>query len=160
MQSIHADFVGAMLEHYRTSPSVRASEGALGVFGTLRAHGMRIALDTGFNRTIADAILDRLGWSGRDVIDATVASDEVLRGRAYPDLIERAMTLTGVSHASSVAKIGDTPADLHEGTAAGCRIVIGVTTGSHTRAALADHPHTYLVEHLAEVPPLLLRAAT
>jgi phosphonatase-like hydrolase len=158
--AIHENFIAAMLDHYRTSPSVRASEGARDVFDTLRRYGVRVALDTGFNRRIADAILQRLGWSGRDVVDATIASDEVAKGRPHPDMIERAMKLTGVSHATSVAKIGDTPADLYEGTTAGCGIVIGVTTGSHTRAALAEHPHTYLVERLAEVPPLLLRAVT
>jgi phosphoglycolate phosphatase-like HAD superfamily hydrolase len=99
-------------------------------------------------------VRQRLGWSDSGIIDVTVASDEVMRGRPYPDLIDRAMRLTGVTRGAAVAKVGDTPSDLLEGTAAGCAKVIGITTGSHTRAALAGHPHTDLVDHLREVPPL------
>ena len=61
------------------------------------------------------------------------------------------MSLCGISIAAAVAKVGDTPADLLEGTAAGCGLVIGITSGSHTRTALAAHPHTHLIDHLSEV---------
>ena len=56
----------------------------------------KVALDTGFTRAIADVILARLGWDST-VVDASVASDEVERGRPYPDLIYRAMASTGVA---------------------------------------------------------------
>jgi phosphonatase-like hydrolase len=143
-----------MRDHYQYDPMVRAARGAVETFGQLRQCGIHVALDTGFNRTIADVILRRLGWTRSDLIDVTVTSDEVARGRPYPDLIERAMALIGISSPFAVAKVGDTPADLHEGLAAGCACVIGITTGSHTRESLAAHPHTHLVESLAEVPAI------
>lgn len=65
------------------------------------------------------------------------------------------MRRTGVSSARSVAKVGDTPSDLQEGTAAGCGLVIGVTIGTHTRAQLAPHSHTRLIDSLDELPALL-----
>jgi phosphoglycolate phosphatase-like HAD superfamily hydrolase len=103
-----------------------------------------------------DAILDRLGW--RDgLLDATVASDEVRRGRPHRDLVFRAMELTGVAHAKAVAKVGDTPADLREGTDAGCGLVIGVTEGSHERHELVRHPHTHLIRNVGELPALIER---
>ena len=55
-----------------------------------------------------------------------------------------------------VAKVGDTPADLRQGAAAGCGLVVGVTSGSHSRRQLADIPHTHLIDRLAELPPLLV----
>jgi phosphoglycolate phosphatase-like HAD superfamily hydrolase len=64
------------------------------------------------------------------------------------------MSLTGVTEAAAVAKVGDTPADLLEGQAAGCGRVIGITSGSHTREALALYPHTHLVDRLPEILPL------
>jgi len=154
VREIYARFEALMVAHYRSSTDVRPVDGAEDVFRALKDSGIRVALDTGFNRVIVDAILQRLGWRDGGIVDVTVASDEVARGRPYPDLIDRAMLLTGVTRGADVAKVGDTPSDLLEGTAAGCSRVIGVTTGSHTREALAGHPHTDLVDHLREVPPL------
>lgn len=149
---IHDCFKTLMLTHYREAPDVRAVEGAADVFRELRERGVRVALDTGFSRVIVDAILERLGWLGYELLDATVASDEVPRGRPYADLIERAMRLTEVDNPGSVAKVGDTPADLLSGDAAGCGWIVGITTGSHTRTQLERYPHTHLIERLDELP--------
>jgi phosphonatase-like hydrolase len=157
LAAIYADFERLMLTYYRTDPSVRETDGAESVFRELRARGIKVALDTGFRRAIVDAILSRLGWDST-VIDASVASDEVDRGRPHPDLIHRAMEATGVRDVTHVAKVGDTPADLLEGDAAGCRLVVGVTTGSHARAELEGHPHTHLIASLRELPVIVAAA--
>jgi phosphoglycolate phosphatase-like HAD superfamily hydrolase len=62
----------------------------------------------------------------------------------------------GITGVSCVAKIGDTQADMEEGTNAGCPFVIGVTTGAYTREQLLEYPHTHLVGSVADVPALLL----
>jgi 2-aminoethylphosphonate-pyruvate transaminase len=144
-----------MLLHYQTSPSVREAHGAAQVFAALRARGIRIALDTGFERRVADAILDRLGWSVGDTVDALVTSDEVPSGRPDPAMIFRAMERVGVRHAERVAKVGDTPADLKQGMAAGCALVVGVTSGSHSRDELEAWPHTHLIDELSALLPIL-----
>jgi len=154
--TIHEDFLRRMISFYRTDPAVREIDGASEILRQLRRAGLKLALDTGFSRDIVDTILQRLGWAGKDLLDATVASDEVPRGRPHPDLILRAMELTGVTDARRVAKVGDTPSDLQEGRAAGCGLVIGVTNASHTREQLAPHPHTHLIDNLRELPGLLL----
>ena len=154
--SVHADFLARMLRFYRTGPGVEPMPHTLEAFDQLKAAGVRLALDTGFSRPIVDAILTRLGWKDSSLLDATVASDEVKRGRPQPDLILKAMALTGVSDPKTVAKVGDTPSDLFEGWAAGCGLVIGVTNGTHTREELASHPHTHLIGSLRELPPLVL----
>jgi phosphonatase-like hydrolase len=151
VRELYADFERLMVDFYQYDPMVRAVDDAFETFRVLKNRRIRVALDTGFSRSIADVILRRLRWTDINLIDATVASDEVAKGRPHPDLIQRAMTLTGVWHPLTVAKVGDTPADLRQGTAAGCAYVIGVTTGSHTREELAVHPHTHLVERLGEV---------
>jgi phosphonatase-like hydrolase len=154
--SIHENFLRRMIAFYRADPAVREIDGASEILGQLRRAGLKLALDTGFSRDIVDTILKRLGWAGKDLLDATVASDEVPRGRPHPDLVFRAMELTGVTDARRVAKVGDTPSDLQEGRAAGCGLVIGVTNGSHTREQLEPHPHTHLIDNLRELPGLLL----
>jgi phosphonatase-like hydrolase len=149
---IHARFERRMLDHYRRSPAVRAVDGAEEVFAALKARGIKVALDTGFNRPIVQAVLERLAWNADGtLIDVVVTSDDVGRGRPHPDMIVRAMSVTGVADAAAVAKVGDTPADLLEGTAAGCGRVIGITSGTHARELLQKHPHTDLVDDLREV---------
>lgn len=153
--STHADFVARMIRYYQEDPAVRGTDGATAVFRRLHAASAKVALDTGFSRDIADIILNRFGWVRDGLVDATVTSDEVARGRPFPDLVLRAMELCGVTDPQHVAKVGDTPADLREGQTAGCGFVIGVTSGSHTRDELLPWPHTHLVEHLAELPAVL-----
>jgi len=155
VSGLHQDFLRRMTAFYRTDPGVGEMPGAAAVFGALRAAGIAVALDTGFSRDLVDVILARLGWDQSGLLAATVASDEVPRGRPFPDLLFEAMKRAGVADVRRVAKVGDTPSDLQEGTAAGCGLVVGVTNGTHTRAQLAVHPHTHLIGSLAELPPLL-----
>ncbi len=153
--AIHADFVARSIAFYTTDPSVHEVAGASAVFKSLRSRGIRVALDTGFSRAITRVILDRLGWSNQGMIDATICSDEVRRGRPHPDMIEALMARLGIIDAARVAKVGDTPVDLQEGMQAGCGMVVGVTRGTHSRAELEVYPHTHLIESVAELPGLL-----
>jgi len=155
VQRIHELFLQRMIRFYQSDPEVGEIPGAQAVFLQLKAAGIKTALDTGFNRPIMDAILHRLQWTDPGLLDATVASDEVAQGRPAPDLIYAAMKKTGVACPAYVAKVGDTPADLVEGSAADCRYIIGATYGSHTRSELEVHPHTHLIDDLGEVVDIL-----
>jgi phosphonatase-like hydrolase len=150
---VYVDFEQAMVDHYRTSPDVAAIPGAEDVFGALRASGIKVALDTGFARPIVDAIVERLGWA--ELLDATVASDEVAHGRPQKDLVLEAMARTGITDVQTVAKVGDTPSDIQEGQAAGCMWVIAVTEGSHTLDQLAPYLPTHIVPNITHVPALV-----
>jgi phosphonatase-like hydrolase len=145
-----------MKGYYANDPAVREVPGAGATFALLRRAGVKVALNTGFSREIVRVILDRLGWATGPVIDASVASDEVPRGRPHPDMILALMKQLGVADARRVAKVGDTVVDLDEGTSAGCGLVIGVTGGAGTREQLQSRPHHHIVESLAELPRLLL----
>src|SRR5262249_33872577 len=153
---IHADFVKRMRHHYAADPSVREVPGAGLTFAALRRAGIKVALNTGFSRAIVDVLLARLGWTSPAVIDAAVASDEVPRGRPYPDMIRHLMDRLSIQDARKVAKVGDTRADLQEGANAGCGLVIGVTSGSSTREQLQSFPHSHIVASVTEVSRLLL----
>lgn len=153
--SIHTDFVHRMNAFYETHPGVREIEGASKAFQILKNAGILVALDTGFGRSTADTIINRLGWTNNGLIDATVTSDEVEHGRPFPDMIQRLMALSGIEAISHVAKVGDTPSDLLEGERAGCPLNIGVTYGSHTASELEAYPHTHLVNDILDIPQLL-----
>ena len=150
-----ATFQEKILRHYGSPGAVVPISGVEDVLETLRANGAKIAIDTGFSSAIAAAITDRLGWIESGLVDTCVASDEVRLGRPAPDLLFEAMRRTGVVDPKAVAKVGDTPADLGEGASAGCGWNIGVTYGTHSRAELADHPHTMLIDDIHQLPGVL-----
>ncbi len=155
LPAIHEDFVHRMITFYESDPSVHEIAGATETFRRLRNAGIHVALDTGFSRNIVEVLLNRLGWKDETLIEITVASDEVPRGRPHPDMLYRAMRLVGLTDPKRVAKVGDTPSDLEEGAQAGCGMIIGVTGGSHTAEQLATSPHTHLIPSVAELPALL-----
>ncbi len=157
LDAIHEDFVERMMNFYQTHPAVREMYGAGVTFQTLRQHGIKVTLNTGFSRNIAQILIDRLGWERAGLLDATVTSDEVKRGRPHPFMIYQLMQKLGVADAQTVAKIGDAPADLLEGKNAGCGLNIGVMQGSSTREQLEKLPHTHLIETVADLPALLFR---
>jgi phosphonatase-like hydrolase len=155
IDEIHAVFVENMIRFYREDASVAEMPGTSDVFRLLKQRKLKLVVDTGFDRRITEPLLDRLGWRRNNLIDASVTSDEVANGRPHPDMIFRAMELTGVTHVRNVAKIGDTASDIQEGRSAGCALVIGVTTGAFSEAALQAENPTHIIHNLHELPAIL-----
>lgn len=152
---IHTAFVSAMITFYKTDPTVGEKAGVNRTFRKLKASNLKIVVDTGFDRQITNSIIERLGWKRDNLIDGSVTSDEVERGRPFPDLIFRAMELMDIKDARNVAKVGDTASDMQEGYAAGCGWVIGVTTGAFSKAELQRESPTHLIENVDEVLEIL-----
>lgn len=152
---IHDVFVAKMLDHYRLNPGIREKEGVRDTFLALKEKNIKIGIDTGFSRDIADTIIDRLGWKKEGLYDISITSDEVANGRPFPDMIYKAMNALDISDTDEVAKVGDTVSDLQEGNAAGCKYVIGVTSGSYSEDELRKEKHTHLVSRLVEVLPII-----
>lgn len=147
--AIHADFVANMLHFYRTSDQIVPLPQAEETFEALRSQGIRIGLDTGFSKNIADVIIERLNWA--DKVDVVVASDEVENGRPYPDMIQKMMQQLNITDVAEIAKVGDTEVDINEGKNTGCKYVIGVTTGSFTREELEPYQPTHIIDNVAQV---------
>lgn len=159
IEKIHADFVEEMKAHYLGADSVVPTAGAEDMFLLLKEKGIRIAVNTGFPREIADAILQRTKWIERGLVDDSIASDEVPAGRPNPAMIRELMRRANVADASEVVKIGDTEVDVNEGREAGCALVIAVTTGAFTREELLPYKPDYIVDHLSELPSILFDRA-
>ncbi len=155
IDKVHQVFIKEMIHFYESDASVREKEGVSKTFMKLKSRGIKIAVDTGFSREITIPLLQRMGWEKNDLLDFSVTSDEVPRGRPFPDMIFKSMALTGVREVSHVAKVGDTASDMEEGTAAGCRWVIGVTSGAYTREELTKEKHTHLVHSIPEILSIL-----
>lgn len=152
---IHDLFVGEMISFYRTSPEVGEKEGVTDTFKTLREKGIKVGVDTGFSRQIVQPLLDRLGWVKNSLIDGSVTSDEVKRGRPHPDLIYQLMIQTGVADPKRVMKVGDTASDIQEGKAAGCGKTVGITSGAFSEEVLRNESPTNLVNSIPDILKLI-----
>lgn len=155
IDEVFQDFENLMIDFYSSSPLVEEKDGASELFELLKSNHVYVALDTGFSRRIANAIIDRLGWLKKNLIDFSVTSDEVKRGRPYPDMIYKAMEHFKIESPGLVAKVGDTESDMVQGNAAGCGYVIGVVTGAYTEEEMLPTPHTHLIRQLAEIPAII-----
>lgn len=155
VDAIHTAFVAHMLRCYRESREVAAINGAEALFATLRARGVRVALNTAFSREIAEAIVARLGWRERGLIDDLVATDDVAEGRPAPHMIRLLMQRANVTDAACVIKVGDTEVDVREGRNAGCGLVVSVTSGAFTRSELEPYRPDQIIDALDELPALL-----
>jgi len=129
---------------------VHPVEGAEVVFRQLRAAGVRVALNTGFDRDVTTLVLEALQWRD-NVVDTVICGEDVAEGRPAPYLIFRAMETTRVRSVHHVMNVGDTTLDLQAGHNAGVHWNIGVLSGAHDRNALQQAPHTHLLESVADL---------
>lgn len=141
-------FTEVLETHYHRN-QVLPTEGCPELFSWLKEQGIAIALTTGFYRKVTHIILDKLGWlEGLDsqhlgnaytTIQASIASDEVAKGRPAPDMILKAMGLLGIHDPKTVINIGDTPSDIESGKRANCLFSCCVTNGTHAAQQLLAH---------------------
>ena len=142
----------------------------------LRRRRIKIASTTGFE---SGMIADLIASATRDgyIPDVWVCPDRVGKGRPAPWMIYYAAREMGVYPLRTFVKVGDTPADVAEGHAAGVWVVSVVRSGNevgYSEAELADlpvaereaviaaayeklaacNPH-YLIDSVADLLPVL-----
>ena len=150
---VYDRFVALLAERY--TGTARAVPGAAETIARLREDGVRVALNTGFDRQITELLMHALGWTAATV-DAVACGEDVESGRPAPFLILHCMRQTGVMDPARVANVGDTVLDLRAGRRAAVRFNIGVLSGAHTREMLVREPHTHIIESVAELPGLFV----
>ncbi len=119
------------------------------LFAALRAQGTRIAIATSDDRVPTELTLDHLGIAG--VVEAVACADDGRPVKPSPDAVTWICKTLGVPPART-AVIGDSPADLAMGRAAGAGRVIGVLTGVGDRGALEPYADVVL-ESVADLLP-------
>ncbi|QDT61132.1 Phosphonoacetaldehyde hydrolase [Stieleria bergensis] len=153
--TIFADFKLRLAAAYE-SLDVREQPGASEVFAKLRQQGVKVVLNTGYDRATAEQLIAKIGWVVGQDIDGLVTASDVGNGRPAPDMIHLAMQQTSIASGENVAKIGDSAIDIEEGKNAGCGMTLGVTTGAQTREQLTAAGPTHIVDSLAEMCDLIL----
>jgi phosphonoacetaldehyde hydrolase len=104
-------------------------DGVPGAVAALRARGLKIGSCSGYPRAILAAVAAGAARAGY-APDCSVATDEVPRGRPYPDMALQAMRLLGIADPAACVKVDDTPAGIEEGRNAGMWAVGVAGTGS------------------------------
>ncbi len=137
---------------------VKEQPGTSETFAKLRQHGIKVVLNTGYDRATAEGLVAKIGWVVGKDIDGLVTASDVENGRPAPDMIRLAMNQTGVASGDEVAKIGDSGIDIEEGKNAECGMTFGVTTGAQTEAQLRTATPTHIVSSLARMCELILAA--
>ena len=156
----YQEFCKILENHYLTN-TIFPTDGCLEIFDFLKEKEINIALTTGFYRKVTNIILEKLGWldglnsnyigNKNTIIQASIASDEVLKGRPEPLMIQKAMSLLNVHESMRVINIGDTPSDLKSGIKAGCRMSLGVTNGTHSRQQLSVHRNDGFLSKISDL---------
>lgn len=155
IELIYNEFVRQMVAHYKYSPGIEALPQVEETLLSLRKKGIKIGINTGFPIIIAETIISRLQWRKKKLIDFLIGSDEVKSGRPYPYMIEKIMKELNITDSKEVVKVGDTEVDIREGKAAGCKYVIGITTGTFTREELEKYEPTHIIDNISEILPIL-----
>lgn len=155
IEKIHDYFTADMVRFYQQDENVQALPFAEEVFEHLQNRNIKVALNTGFTRVIANPILDRLGWRSSALINVVVCSDEVPEGRPYPYMINSIMEQLSIRDPQKVIKIGDTKVDVEEGKNAGCGLVVAITTGAYSREELMKYKPDHVIDSLQQVSALI-----
>ena len=155
IHDIHDVFEKTMIEFYEEDEQLAPLPFTLSAFQLLQERNIKVALNTGFTRSITNAILERLGWIDNPLINTIICSDEVPEGRPYPFMIQNIMQQLLIENVEDVVKVGDTEVDIKEGRNAGCGLVVAVTTGAYTKEQLQKYHPDYIIDSLEELIPLI-----
>ena len=151
LETVVHDFRNRLIAAYIEHPP-QPLPGVPQALAALRRAGIKVALTTGFDHEIVDAVLNAVGWQGNSVVDAVVCGSDVPTGRPAPYMIFRAMEQLGVTDVTRVLVAGDTPRDLEAGSNAGAGFVVGVLSGASDAAELGGQHHTHLLPSVADLP--------
>jgi phosphonoacetaldehyde hydrolase len=142
----------------------------------LRQRGLKIGTTTGYTREMLDLLVEASKKAGYTP-DCNLAPSDVGSGRPQPYMIYEHAVRLKVYPLAAIAKIGDTPADIHEGLNAATWAIGVAATGNmiglsqkefevlakperearlvEARAELEKAGAHYVVDSLAEVDPVL-----
>jgi len=151
---IYDNFIAQLTDAYAVEeifPQPNSAE----LFAALKERKIITVLNTGYNRSTANSIIQKLGWKEGVEFDGLVTASDVSGNRPDPDMIQLAMERFNITDSQDVIKIGDSTIDIEEGQNAGCCLSIGITTGAHTAAQLKTAGPDRIIDNLIDLLPLV-----
>jgi phosphonoacetaldehyde hydrolase len=96
---------------------------------SFRKRGLKIGSTTGYTRAMLDLVVNKSAKEGYSP-DCSLTPEEVGAGRPHPFMIYECAIRLQVYPLAAIAKIGDTPPDIHEGLNAGAWSIGVAGTGN------------------------------
>lgn len=140
-----------MLDEAYENLEVKPIKGVENVLLNLRQKGIIVVLNTGYNRQVAEKLLEKLAWDKNIHYDMLLTASDVEKGRPHPEMIQKAMETFNITDASFVLKAGDSAIDIEEGKNANCGVTIGVLSGAQTKEQLEVQNPDYILLSLSEL---------
>lgn len=140
-----------MLDEAYENLEVKPIKGVENVLLNLRQKGIIVVLNTGYNRQVAEKLLEKLAWDKNIHYDMLLTASDVEKGRPHPEMIQKAMETFNITDASFVLKAGDSAIDIKEGKNANCGVTIGVLSGAQTKEQLEVQNPDYILLSLSEL---------
>ncbi|MDD2791646.1 MAG: phosphonatase-like hydrolase [Sediminibacterium sp.] len=156
IDEIYAHFLQNLTGAYQFA-AIQPQPGADAVFRELKAHGILVVLNTGYDSFTANTLIQKLNWKVGKEIDLLVTASDVVHGRPAPDMIRLAMEHFHVTDTAEVVKVGDSTIDIEEGRNALCGLVTGITTGAHNLEQLQQANPDFVIGSLPELLSILVR---
>ncbi|WP_274474894.1 phosphonatase-like hydrolase [Mangrovimonas aestuarii] len=145
-----------MLEDAYKHLNVTPIDGVENQMLQLRANGVKVVLNTGYNSVVANNLLEKLRWNKEEHYDLLITADDVVNGRPHPDMIEMAMKTFDITDSAEVLKAGDSAIDIEEGKNANCGITVGVLSGAQTKEQLENASPDYIIDSLATIDKIIV----
>ncbi|KAL6076234.1 PhnX protein [Balamuthia mandrillaris] len=152
IQRVYKEFMTGIEQAYFAPENkgvVKVMNGAVELMDKLRAAGIKVALNTGYPRHVADGLISMLDLSSH--IDGSIVAEEVGKGRPYPYMIQSLMRKLDILEARTVMKVGDTARDVEEGRNAGCGLVVGVLSGADDGEVLVEAGADLVLPSVADI---------
>jgi phosphonatase-like hydrolase len=154
IQEIFADFLQE-LEIAYDNLVVIPTKNTERLFLELRTMNIKVVLNTGYNRTTAKSLINKLNWIEGVHYDLLVTASDVIKNRPHPDMILFAMQALNINDPKTVIKVGDSTIDIEEGRNANCLYNIGVTTGAHTKDELEKASPDYIFDNIYDLKSII-----
>jgi phosphonatase-like hydrolase len=137
---LHTSFNENLKEQYFKSDKIKLiDDGIPELFNKIRSRGIKIALNTGYNKDIQKSIIEALHMDS--FLDDYISSEEVKFGRPYPYMIHKLMERHNIESGHQIIKFGDSKNDILEGLNANCRATIGVLSGADNEDSFESATH-------------------
>ncbi|MDP2541942.1 HAD family hydrolase [Tenacibaculum discolor] len=140
-----------MLDEAYENLEVKPIKGVENVLLNLRQKEIIVVLNTGYNRQVAEKLLEKLAWDKNIHYDLLLTASDVEKGRPHPEMIHKAMEVFNITNARFVLKAGDSAIDIEEGKNANCGVTIGVLSGAQTKEQLEVQSPDYILLSLSEL---------
>lgn len=122
----YKSYTNNLIKFFEQEKNVSECEGVSETLKTLNEHKIKVTVISNLPMAVTNILIKKTGWAKNKLVSRVITTNSVLTLSPSPEIIFIAMKKSGITDSKQVAKVGATPYDLIQGTAAGCGIVIGV----------------------------------